>query len=739
MRLVGYSDKLSVEPGGTITFMVSSEPGRFSARLVRLVHGDTNPLGPGYKDQPVESSLGGEYDGKLQMLRPGSYVRVAHDAALAPEGDFTLQMWMCPTLPGKAVQTIVSKRGADGSGFALRLEDGRLTLRLGEAALSVERTVRAGQWYFVAAVYDAAAGTARLVLEPSSGVTVGLDGSASGRIAASTASVDGDVLIGAEAGRDGEIDHFYNGKIDAPKIYSRALSERELRAIRDDDVDAPLDAVASWDFSEGISAWTVVDCSPNGHNGDAVNKPTRGVTGRSWTGRELSWKYAPREYGAIHFHDDDLSDAGWEPSFSWSVPADLKSGVYAVHLVAGEEEDYVPIYVVPTLGRPSAKVAVLIPTFSYLAYANEQQLGPTGAFPGSVPAYPSLPQDKYIVETGLRSLYDHHTDGSGVCYSSWMRPIVNMRPKYNMQLLDGDRGFPHQLNADLHLIDWLEEQRIEYDVITDLELHHDGAARLKDYRVVATGTHCEYWSESMLNAAEEYLSGGGRLIHLAGNGMYWVTALDAETGTGVEIRRSGPAEKTWNAAPGEGCLSSTGEPGGLWRFRSHTPQSWLGTGSVGSGVAGRPYDRQPASFDPKAAFIFEGIEDDEQIGAIPCLVYRWGAAGFEIDRVDSALGTPEHTMILATATGFDTDSWSVFPEEQQTLAMWDGGMRADMVLVEYPNGGAVFGVGSIAWCGCLSYNSYDNSVSRVTKNVFDGFTAERLPIASEADGLDEAS
>ncbi|WP_329231969.1 MULTISPECIES: N,N-dimethylformamidase beta subunit family domain-containing protein [Streptomyces] len=731
MRLVGYSDKLSVEPGGTITFMVSSEAARFSARLVRLIHGDTNPLGPGYKDQPIDSSFDGEYDGMAQRLRPGSYVRVAHDPALAPEGDFTLQMWICPTLPEKTVQTIISKRGADGSGFALRLEDGRLTLRLGETALSTEQTVRAGQWYFIAAVYDAAAGTARLVLEPSSGVTLGLEGSASGRIAAAPAAVDGDVLIAAEAALDGEIDHFYNGKIDGPKLFPRALSEGELRAIRDDDADAPGDAVASWDFSEGISTWKVADCSKNGHSGEAVNKPARGVTGRSWSGRELSWTHAPYEYGAIHFHDDDLSDAGWEPSFSWTLPTDLKSGIYAVHLAAGDDEDHVPFSVVPALGHPTAKIAVLIPTFSYLAYGNEQMLGPTGAFAGGVPGYPAQPQDKYIVETGLRSLYDHHTDGSGVCYSSWLRPIVNMRPKYNMPFLDFGKGSPHQLNADLHLIDWLEKQHIEFDIITDLELHHDGAARLKDYRAISTASHNEYWSESMLNAAEEYLRGGGRLIYLSGNGMYWATALDAETGTGVEIRRTGPAQRTWNAAPGEGYLSSTGEPGGLWRFRGHTPQSWLGIGCVAEGGGpGRPYDRQAASFDPKAAFIFDGIEDDEQIGAIPCLVNSWGAAGFEIDRVDTALGTPEHTMVLATATGFDTDDWAVFSEELQLSANWDGDMRADMVLVEYPNGGAVFGVGSITWCGCLSYNSYDNTVSRVTKNVFDGFAAERLPIAN---------
>ena len=109
MKVVGYADKLSVEPGAAITFMVSSEPGRFSARLVRLIHGDTNPAGPGYKDAAVESTLDGEYDGGLQELRPGSYVRAAGSAEFDAARDLTLQMWICPTLPEKAVQTIIAK------------------------------------------------------------------------------------------------------------------------------------------------------------------------------------------------------------------------------------------------------------------------------------------------------------------------------------------------------------------------------------------------------------------------------------------------------------------------------------------------------------------------------------------------------------------------------------------------------------------------------------------------------
>ncbi len=51
-------------------------------------------------------------------------------------------------------------------------------------------------------------------------------------------------------------------------------------------------------------------------------------------------------------------------------------------------------------------------------------------------------------------------------------------------------------------------------------------------------------------------------------------------------------------------------------------------------------------------------------------------------------------------------------------------VRADMTLVDYPNGGAVFSVGSISWCGCLLHDGGDNNVSRVTENVIRRFSSD---------------
>ena len=62
------------------------------------------------------------------------------------------------------------------------------------------------------------------------------------------------------------------------------------------------------------------------------------MTGHNWSGAEMSWSAAPHEYGAIHFHDDDIYDAGWDSDFALTVPETLRSGCYAVHVSTDEDE-----------------------------------------------------------------------------------------------------------------------------------------------------------------------------------------------------------------------------------------------------------------------------------------------------------------------------------------------------------------------------------------------------------------
>ena len=43
MKMVDYSDRLSVQPGDMLAFHMSSDLPRYWARIVRLIHGDKTP------------------------------------------------------------------------------------------------------------------------------------------------------------------------------------------------------------------------------------------------------------------------------------------------------------------------------------------------------------------------------------------------------------------------------------------------------------------------------------------------------------------------------------------------------------------------------------------------------------------------------------------------------------------------------------------------------------------------
>ena len=727
MKLVGYSDHFSVKPGRTMRFMVSSCSSTYHAGLVRLRHTDTNRIGPGFKTDSIESSLAGQYPGREQSIYTGSYVQVPADHSLALSDGFTLQAWIYPTTPSKGIQGLLT-RFSDAYGYGLYVdENSSIALWLGDGIkihkISTEVPLLSRHWYFVTASYDGVSGKAIVHHRLASKWSIpGKEASASCVVPLRLVCSESSPLLmassGHEVGPTGRPECHFNGKIDNPKIFAKPLPP-------DQGVE-PAALVANWDLSFDVATSKIHDVGPCQLHGQAINLPSRAVTGHNWTGEVSDFKASPSQYGAIYFHDDDLEDAGWDVAFEWAVPQDCKSGIYAVHLTAGDDEDYVPFVVTPA--RPGARIAFLAPTLSYLVYANQRFIDPIRASLDLQASDDVTPQDAYMREQGLLSCYDVHSDGSGVCYSSRWRPILNFRPGYVMPSRSLAAFSPRHLNADLHLLDWLDSKQFDYDVISDDDLHREGLSALEHYQVILTGSHPEYWTEPMLHGMETYQSSGGRLMYLGGNGFYWVTTLDAKDAHIAEVRRWG-GTRVWEAAPGEYYHSTTGELGGLWRNRGRTPQKMVGVGftSQGSGC-NRPYRRLEASFDPRVDFIFDGIEADEAIGDFPALVLEHGAAGFEIDRADIALGTPQHALLLATAEGF-SDRYQLAIEDQLVSSPNTGGsqnslVRSDMVYFEGPRGGAVFSVSSISWCSCLSHNNRVNNVSRITENVLRRFASD---------------
>lgn len=730
-ELTGYADRLGAEPGERIRFMISTDRPEYRASVRRLTRGG-DPAGGGPKAEPVEGVAPGTYPGNVQLAALGSYAFVAPAAALTPTS-FTLLAWIYPTAPWQAtLQGLLGQWSeAGGRGYRLVIEpEGDVAVHVGPAVARTHTPLLTGYWYFVAASYDDRRGRIAVCQAPLSADARECRASIELPVDARPGPVDDIPFLMATAALRADPDGRsrpvgpYDGKIDSPRLFRRALSEDELDELRAGRVDVAGDAlVAAWDLGAQPSSMRVIDIGPHRLDGTVVNMPTRAVTSHTWTGRELDHTRAPEQYAAIHFHHDDIEDAGWEVSVEVDLPDDLRSGVYAAHLRADDIVDDIPFVVRPRTGHPTADAVVLMPTMTYLAYANER-VAQWVEQAGFADDLTFDARDALLArhpEYGL-STYDVHADGSGVCHSSYLRPIPNLRPDYRWW----NTGGPAHLAADLYLIDWLEHEGFGYDVVTDHDLHADGLDLIRPYRVVLTPTHPEYWTAPMLAAVEAYVSGGGRLMYLGGNGFYTVTGVHRQRPHVIEVRRAN-GTRTWANAPGEDYLSATGEPGGQWRYRGRAPNRLVGVGFTAQDNSLSPatgYRRLDDSFDDRVAFIFDGVGRDEVIGDFGLM--NGGAGGYEIDRADPDLGTPPGTLVLATTAGQHTGGYLVAVDEVLTVQPGLSGpanpkVRADMVYLDRQRGGAVFSVGSINWCGSLSHNGYANNVSTITGNVLRAF------------------
>ena len=738
LPLAAYADRLSVRPGETIRFQVANATGRaVSGRLARVICADPNPEGPGLQVEPVDSAVRQVAEPGPQTVPHGSYVAVDGVEPWFSGGSFTVLCRVFPTLITERNQALLTRLDGEGRGFGLMLgANGRLRGVMGGGASLEgprrESRLRVRHWYLVWLSFDAVrrrleVGEVRL--HPALGLDRELAVNTHELGPDASPQAAGALLMGA-ANSVAPTAHF-NGKLEAPLLYDRVLTVDEVESLANGG-EVP-GAVAAWDFARGVATSRVEDTGPNGLHGRTVNMPARAMTGSRWDGTEMCFRHAPQHYGAIHFHEDDVDDCRWPTCFEWTVPDGTRSGIYALVLSAGEDEENVPFHVVPPKGTRTADIAVLASTFTYTIYANHarpewdrdhewreawvRQSGEWGGYPHNPGAHR---------EYGL-STYNVHPDLSGISIASWHRPMLNVRIGYLTYPYpklrgSGLRHFP----ADSHLVAWLEAKGLAYDVITDQELHDEGVDLVKDYRVVTTGTHPEYHTRETLDALTAYRDRGGRLCYLGGNGFYWKVALSPEKPGVIEIRRGEGGIRAWAAEPGEYYNQFDGEYGGMWRRNGRPPQALAGVGFTAQGnFHGSHYRKRDAAADPRAAWIFDGVRGDT-FGNHGLSAH--GAAGFELDRMDVRLGSPEHALVVASSENHPPDApWVLVPEEQLThIQTWAGDpakalIRADMTFFETPAGGAVFSTGSITYCGSLLTNGGDNDVSRLTENVFRRF------------------
>lgn len=712
LKIVGYTPRWHLSPGEVVPLHVSTDFPHFHAKLVRLTGAIRNTEDWELKAVDVDVPSNCSYDGCKAQLISGSCVNIpmaleSQPLAVASRFWFRRLPPQSATLAELKFATGYIRARLDVSGaITIHVQMGSQTIRFdGDLPLLLER-----HWYDLAIVVDHHRDRIDLVLKDMNANTV-----TQSTIAATIdpGSFEGFVLGGTFCVKDGHHGDL-DAKVEAPRVWN-PVPETHAVLVSD---QAP-EPLASWNLGNMDKSDRIAEV--HGRYPDALlsNAPTRAVTSSSWRGQTTNFVERPDLYNAVALHADDIDDAGWPVAFELKLPKNLRSGVYCVILSERENVEYsdpskfypVPIFVTPGKEGSDAKIALVLPTFSYRAYANNSLYTEADdrLFKLKGPTRSGILYD-YCIEKGLKSQYCSHDDGSGVHLASLKRPQVTVRPDLLSQL----HSFTHQLSADLEILEWLERDSQAYVVLTDELLHELGAAVLAGYSVVMTGSHPEYSTSEQLDAYSDYNAGGGNLMYLGGNGFILRVTIDPARPWLQELRR-GDGAAIWADEPGEGRHQTDGKVGGLWRNIGRPPNVTFGLGFSAMGFTGDGRYRVPSQCDlltlpANLREVMTSIGDK-----------LFGIAGLELDSYDAALGSSPRATVFGEI-GHLPKHYVPVNEYLGELGIdpveaVEDGVRANLIWIPAGEKGQVFATGSIRWTSGLNTEGDPTNVMAITGAV----------------------
>jgi N,N-dimethylformamidase len=372
-----------------------------------------------------------------------------------------------------------------------------------------------------------------------------------------------------------------------------------------------------------------------------------------------------------------------------------RSGLYYLHAKGEKSREFFSFPWIVAPARPSAPVAVLASTNTWLAYNN------FGGRSNYINAS-RLPDEPVV--NARQDLIRYSRAGS---FNEWgfadeeYLPLSFERPepgnavRENEEVTDPIEGrLPCGMApAEWRLLGWLEREGFAYDYYSEQQFHC-GELDLDAYRVLILSVHPEYWSREMYLQVKEWVHRrGGKLMYLGGNG------LNCE----VEFLGDDRLRFKTHLAPSTGGALGMPDPKNpdvYLESRMHrtleSEANLLGVVCTETGImTAAPYRVLAADH---WIFAGAGLANGDLFGTHSLQErIHGGASGHETDKISPH--SPGNVQLLAK--GINPD---------------DGG--AEMVYYESPSGGAVFSAGSITYVPCLLV---DDAISRITANVLHRF------------------
>ncbi len=390
--------------------------------------------------------------------------------------------------------------------------------------------------------------------------------------------------------------------------------------------------------------------------------------------------------GREHLIPADASSRGcnWPETFKLEIPATWKSGYYTIKLRVKDNGGMYTqkntrtaegsAFFVVRSSRPGhdTKILLQLSTNTYNAYNN----------------------------WGGYSLYAY-----------------NAKQKVQGRRVSFDRPPASQFpNWEQPFVVWAERSgyTIDYAVNSDLEFHPE---ILKDYKLVLSVGHDEYWSSPMRDSLEAFIGAGGNVAFLSGNSVCWQ----------VRSEEGGRALVCWKQAFEQDPIYKSSDHKLLSTLWSHhlvdRPENRL----TGVGFLAGGYHKSHDQFmDGTGAFtvyqpdhwLFAGTElkSGDLFGAKQTIV------GYECDGCDFVMkdgrpvptytdDTPRTFEIVATAPA----KWH--PDDSDWYDRFPKGRMGAAVMGIYTRGGTVVTAGTTDWAHGL--RGGEPAVERITKNILD--------------------
>lgn len=386
---------------------------------------------------------------------------------------------------------------------------------------------------------------------------------------------------------------------------------------------------------------------------------------------------------------------GWPVGLSVPIPAEWRSGYYVVRFSVtdgggkwtqrGRRTAEGECYFVLRSSAPgtSSKILVELPTNTYNAYNN------WGGF----------------------SLYAYHGRGGNQGYRvSFSRPPISL---YG--------------NWEQHFVAWAERGGVplEFAANHDLEFMPE---LLKNYRLVISLGHDEYWSSPMRDRLEEFLIAGGNAAFFSGNTCCWQVRSERDAESDLALT-------CWKQNYTQDPQWKTGKFQTLSTLWSHhlvgRPENKL----TGVGFLWGGYHRSHGQLmDGSGAFTVHRPEHWVLAGTSLARGAEFGGTsrivGYECDGCETTKGpdglpvpthrdgTPHSFEIVASAPAI----WQ--EDDCEWYEKWEKGRQGSATLGVHrfsgsdgQSRGMVFTAGTIAWSWGL--RDKDPAVERITRNVIE--------------------